>query len=54
MAIKTTPCDIIDCHKIYGSNYTVNNSGNLFINGAGPYAFYRTLVFLSLTRNKKR
>jgi hypothetical protein len=29
---------------------TVNNSGNLFINGAGPYAFYRTLVFLSLTR----
>jgi hypothetical protein len=54
MAIKTTPCDKIDCHKIYGSNCTVNNSGNLFINGARPYAFYRTLISLSLTRNKKQ
>jgi hypothetical protein len=39
---------------VNGSNYIVNNSGNLFINGAGPYAFYRTLVFFSPTRNKKR
>jgi hypothetical protein len=32
---------------VNGLNYTINNSGNLFINGVRPYAFYRTLVFLT-------
>jgi hypothetical protein len=38
---------------INSSNCTINNSGNLFINGVRPYAFYRTIIFLSLTKNKK-